>query len=261
LSVDIDRRGPLTVVTINRPEARNALDFETMAGIGAALVAAEHDPEVRAVILTGAGDRAFCAGMDLRAFADGAPAVDDDRPGLEVLTDRIYPKPVIAAVNGAAVGGGFELVLACDLVVAADHARFGLPEVRRGLIAGGGGTRLPRRIPLAVALELGLTGEYIGAERAHELGLVNRVVPGAGLLEAATELAGLVARNAPLALAVTKTLMLREAAGALMEEITAAGKVVFESADALEGARAFTEKREPRWTPLVEAGKASAAGA
>ncbi|MCW2916729.1 MAG: Enoyl-CoA hydratase/isomerase, partial [Actinomycetia bacterium] len=134
-------------------------------------------------------------------------------------------------------------------------------EVRRGLIAGGGGTRLPRRIPLAVALELGLTGEYIGAERARELGLVNRVVPGAGLLEAAAELAGLAARNAPLALSVTKTLMLREAAGASMEEITAAGKVVFESADALEGARAFIEKREPRWNPLAEAGKASAAGA
>jgi enoyl-CoA hydratase len=250
LSIGIERRGTLTIVTIDRPEVRNAIDPETMAGLVAAFLEAERDPEVRAVILTGAGDRAFCAGMDLKAFAEGSVPVGDG-PGLEFFTDRLYPKPVIAAVNGAAVGGGFELAMACDLIVAADHTRFGLPEIRRGMVAAGGGTRLPRRIPLAIALEMGLTGEYIGAERALALGLVNRVVPAGDLLDSAVELAGMAARNAPLALAVTKKLMLAEAEGASLEAIAAESKAVFASADAMEGARAFAEKREPRWQPLA----------
>ncbi|WP_395108035.1 enoyl-CoA hydratase-related protein [Actinomadura sp. SCN-SB] len=250
MSVGIERRGPLTIVTIDRPEARNALTPETMTGLGTAFQDAEGDPEVRALILTGAGDRAFCAGMDLKAFAAGGKPAGDG-PGLEIFTERVFPKPIIAAVNGAAVGGGFELALACDLVVAAEHARFGLPEIRRGLVAAGGGTRLPRRIPLAIALEMGLTGEYIDAPRARELGLVNRVVPASELLDSAAELAGLAARNAPLALSVTKKLMRAEAEGAPMAEIMAECRAVFESADAMEGARAFTEKREPRWRPLT----------
>lgn len=248
MTVVVDRHDAVTVVTINRPEARNALDAETMAGIGEALVEAERDDEVRAVVLTGAGERAFCAGMDLRAFAAGGKIIDESRPGLEVFTERVYPKPIIAAVNGTAVAGGFELVLACDLAVAADHAKFGLPEVKRGLVAAGGGTNLPARIPLALALELGLTGDTFDARRAQELGLVNRVVPGDRVLPEALALAGAIARNGPLALRTTKELMLAQARGASRVEIAAATAHVFASADAKEGATAFAEKREPRWT-------------
>jgi enoyl-CoA hydratase len=248
MTVLVERHDAVTVVTINRPEARNALDAETVAGIGEAFVAAEHDDDVHAVVLTGAGDRAFCAGMDLRAFAAGGAVIDESRPGLEVFTQRVYPKPIIAAVNGTAVAGGFELVLACDLAVVADHAKFGLPEVRRGLIAAGGGTNLPRRIPLALALELALTGDTIDAERALRLGLVNRIAPGDQVLAQALDLAATIARNGPLAVRVTKELMLAQAAGAGQDEIAAAAAQVFASADAKEGAVAFAEKREPRWT-------------
>ena len=248
MTVLVEQRDAVTVVMINRPEARNALDAETMAGIGEVLVAAEHDGDVGAVVLTGAGDRAFCAGMDLRAFAAGGAMVDKSRPGLEVLTERVYPKPVIAAVNGTAVAGGFELMLACDLAVVAEHARFGLPEVKRGLVAAGGGTNLPRRVPLALALELALTGETVDAEHVLRLGLVNRVVPGDQVLPEALSLAGAIARNGPLAVQVTKRLMVAEAQGAGRDEISAAAAPVFASADAKEGATAFAEKREPRWT-------------
>jgi enoyl-CoA hydratase len=248
MTVLVERRDAVTVVTINRPEVRNALDAETMAGIGEALVAAERDGDVRAVVLTGAGDRAFCAGMDLRAFAAGGLPADESRPGLEVFTERVFPKPIIAAVNGTAVAGGFELMLACDLAVAADHARFGLPEVKRGLVAAGGGTNLPRRIPLALAMELALTGETFEAARALHLGLVNRVVPGPDVLTEALALAATIARNGPLALRVTKELLAAQARGAGAGEIAAAAAPVFASADAKEGAVAFAEKREPRWT-------------
>jgi enoyl-CoA hydratase len=248
MAVLVDRRDAVSVVTINRPEARNSLDAETIAGIGEAFVAAEHDPEVRAVVLTGAGDRAFCAGMDLRAFAAGGAIIDESRPGLEVFTERVFGKPVIAAVNGTAVAGGFELALACDLIVAAEHAKFGLPEVKRALVAAGGGTRLPRRLPLALALEIGLTGELFDAERAARLGLVNRVVPGDQVLAEALALAGLISRNGPLAVRVTKELMVGEAQGLANKDIAAAVAPVFASADAKEGARAFAEKRDPVWT-------------
>jgi enoyl-CoA hydratase len=248
MTVLVERHDAVTVVTINRPEARNALDAETMAGIGEALVAAEHDSAVGAVVLTGAGDRAFCAGMDLRAFAAGGEMIDKSRPGLEVFTERVYPKPIVAAVNGTAVAGGFELMLACDLAVVAEHAKFGLPEVKRGLVAAGGGTNLPRRIPLALALELALTGETVDAEQVLRLGLVNRVVPGDRVLAEALALAGTIARNGPLAVKVTKELMVAQARGAARDEIAAAAGPVFASADAKEGAMAFSEKREPRWT-------------
>ncbi|WP_433755605.1 enoyl-CoA hydratase-related protein [Nocardia sp. CA-135398] len=248
MTVFVKRHDAIAVVTINRPEVRNALDANTIAGIGSALQFAEEDTDVRAVVLTGAGDRAFCAGMDLRAFASGASLFDDSRPGLESITQRTFPKPVIAAINGAALAGGFELMLACDLAVAAEHATFGLPEVKRGLVAVGGGTNLPRRIPLAVALELGLTGESINAARAFELGLVNRVVPAAQLLAEALELAGLISRNGPLALRITKELMLAQASGATPQELAPATARVLRSADAKEGATAFAEKRVPRWT-------------
>jgi enoyl-CoA hydratase len=184
--------------------------------------------------------------MDLKAFLAGGMEVDG--PGLDVLTARVYPKPVVAAINGTAVGGGLELALACDLLVASEKAKFGLPEVSRGLIAAGGGTRLPRRIPLAHALELGLTGEPVGAERVREMGLVNRVVPAAEVLPTALTLAERIATNGPLALRVTKELMYAEIGDPDREALAAAVKPVFDSDDAREGARAFAEKRAPRWT-------------
>src|SRR5438093_10050470 len=197
MSVDREMRGQVLVVTLNRPERRNALDMATIRGIGEAFTEAEHDDAVRAVVLAGAGDRAFCAGMDLKDFAEAAGGGDDaaasDEPGVDALLFRFFPKPVVAAVNGAAVAGGFELVLACDVVVAAEHATFGLPEVKRGLVPGGGGTRLSNRLPFAIALELGLTGDTIDASRAAALGLVNYVVPGPEVLDAAIALAERIA--------------------------------------------------------------------
>ncbi|EFC86837.1 Enoyl-CoA hydratase/isomerase [Parafrankia sp. EUN1f] len=246
MSVDVDRRGPVMVVTINRPEAANALDAPTMSGLGHAFEQAEKDDEVRAVVLTGAGERVFCAGMDLKAFLSGTVA-DIDGPGIGIFTRRLFPKPIIGAINGTAVGGGFELALACDLLVAAETARFGLPEVKRGLIAAGGGTRLPQRIPLPLALELGLTGAPVSAARLGEMGLVNRVVPVAEVLPVALELADQIAANGPLAVRVTKAMMVGELTAADWDGIAATVAPVFGSEDAKEGARAFAEKRPPNW--------------
>lgn len=245
MSVLVERRDAVLVITINRPEAANSLDGPTMSGIGKALAEAEHDDAVRAIVLTGAGEKVFCAGMDLRAFASGGTP---DASGLEALTHRVYPKPVIAALNGTAVAGGFELALNCDLVVAAEHARIGIPEVQRGLVAAGGATRLPRRIPLAVALELGLTGDFLDAHRALALGLVNRVVPGPEVLPTALVLAARIGANGPLAVRVTKELMYEEIGATDHDRLLAVTRPVFDSDDAREGAVAFTEKREPHWT-------------
>ncbi len=252
MAVDVERRGAVVVVTLNRPEQRNALDRATMSGIGRAFTEAENDPAVASVVLTAAGDRAFCAGMDLKSFADSGPPTADDGPGLGVIMGRTYPKPVIAAVNGAALAGGFELVLACDLVVAAEGAIFGIPEVKRGLVAAGGGVLLlPRRLPLALALEMGLTGEPIDAARAQALGLVNKVVPADAVLDEALGLAATIAANGPLAVRLTKQLMLEVAGGNDPDELRRFQErmaPVFASADAREGATAFAERRTPRWT-------------
>ncbi len=245
-------RDAVLVVTINRPEARNAVDGAVAEGLAAALDHAESDPSVAAVVLTGAGDVAFSAGMDLKMFADGGVRQTyRGDGGFAGFTQRGFAKPIVAAVNGAARGGGFELVLACDLVVAAEHATFGLPEVKRGLIAGAGGAiRLPRRVPLAVALEIGLTGEPISADRAFQLGLVNRVVPLSQVVDEAVALALTIAENAPLAVAATKQLM-REALDLTEDEAWARNRelstVPNASEDAIEGARAFAEKRRPVW--------------
>jgi enoyl-CoA hydratase len=253
MSVLTEHRGPVLLITLNRPERRNALDAATIGGIGQALTDAETDSSVAVVVLTGAGDRAFCAGIDLSAFADNdGPPLPADGPGLEVLLRRVYPKPVIAAANGAAVAGGFELLLGCDLVVAAEHAIFGLPEVTRGLVASGCGLELlPRRLPLAIAMEMGLTGAPIDASRAAALGLVNHVVPGERVLDEALRLAEAIAANAPLAVGLTKQHMRRIGNG----DQTDADRRMFEesvdgilaSADAREGARAFAERRQPVW--------------
>jgi enoyl-CoA hydratase len=201
------------------------------------------------VILTGSGDKAFSAGMDLKAFATGEfPSTAN---GFAGITQRHFSKPLIAAANGAALAGGFEILISCDLVVAADHAKFGIPEASRGLVAGGGGLiRLPKLIPLAVAYEMALTADPIDAQRAYELGLVNRVVPGDQVLDEAIALAERIAKNAPLAVRVSKDVMKksRELSEEESWELnTASFGPIARSADAIEGAVAFAEKREPNW--------------
>jgi enoyl-CoA hydratase len=252
--VVVDRTGAIVTVRINRPDARNAMNVAVMAGIGGALRDAEGDEQVRAVVLTGTGDRAFCAGMDLRAFAEGGLTPSDDQVvGMEAFSTFIrggFSTPVIGAANAAAVAGGFELLMACDLIVASEEARFGIPEAKRGLFAAGGGIFLPRRIPLAIALELGMTGDVIDAGRASQLGLVNRVVPPGDVLQTAVELAERIATNGPLGVQATRRLM-RAAASMTDEEVWALqGEIqpgVFGSEDAQEGSRAFIEKRAPVW--------------
>jgi len=245
--------GAVRVLRLNRPAARNALNPELMSELGLAMAAAEADPEVRCVILTGTGDRAFCAGMDLRAFAErGGPSATaaEGAAAFGRFVSGDIAVPVIGAANATAVAGGFELLLGCDVVVASDHASFGLPEVKRGLFAAGGGVFISTRIPLAVALELTLTGDPVDAQRALALGLINMVVPAAEVLDAALGLAERIARNGPMALRATKQLVrtantdlarARELQAKLQRE-------VFGSADAREGATAFIERRDPVWT-------------
>jgi enoyl-CoA hydratase len=246
--------GNVRILRINRPEARNALNSAVIAGLGRGLDEADQDTDIRAVVVTGTGDRAFCAGMDLRSFAnEGQPGGGDpdaSRGYARFLREGIT-KPVVGAANATAVAGGFELLLACDLVVASEEAKFGIPEVKRGLFAAGGGVGLGRRLPMAIALELGLTGDTIDASRAFALGLVNRVVPPGRVLDEAVELANRVAENGPLAVRITKRLMWEalDVSRDQMWELTAgAQSEVFQSEDAKEGARAFVERRPPQWT-------------
>ncbi|MDH4279282.1 MAG: crotonase/enoyl-CoA hydratase family protein [Acidimicrobiia bacterium] len=232
------------VLTINRPNAGNSLNPEVGQGLVDAFDEAENNPEVRAVIVTGAGEKIFSAGMDLKAFAAGEDMAPVGR-GIARLVS--FPKPVIAAVNGMALAGGFEVMMKCDLIVAAEHAVFGIPEVTRGLVAAGGGTRLPRRLPLQIALELGLTGQPISAERAYHFGLVNRLVPADQVLPTALELAAVIGRNGPLAVAATKQLMHEEMGEDTAKRVREVTAPVFVSEDAKEGATAFAEKRPPVW--------------
>ena len=241
-------QGVLTI-TISRPEVRNAIDAETAHGIAAALEELDSDPGLTAAVLTGAGGT-FCSGMDLRAFLAGERPSIEGR-GFAGIVERPPAKPVIAAVEGAAVAGGFEVALACDLLVAAQDARFGLPEVKRGLVAAGGGLlRLPRRVPYHLAMEWALTGEYISAERAAQVGLVNRLVaPGTAAAEAAG-LARAIAANGPLAVAATKRIIVESADWPTEEQFARQREIsepVRASQDAREGALAFGEKRPPRW--------------
>jgi enoyl-CoA hydratase/carnithine racemase len=251
-----ERRGPALVVRINRPEARNAFNAAVMAGIGNALLRADADPEIRAVIVTGTGDRAFCAGMDLKAFAaGGTPARDADQAAMAVFSAFTSggggcAKPVICAAQATALAGGFELALACDLVVVAEDAKLGLPEAKRGLFAAGGGMYLARRIPLAKALELTMTGDPITPAEALSLGLINAVVPAASVLDKALELAARIAENGPLAVAASKRLVRMAAFEPLADVRPVHAELVgsvFSSDDAKEGATAFVERRSPSW--------------
>ncbi len=249
--VERERRGHVEILRLNRPEAKNAVSPELSVAMAEALDAVEGDADVRAVVVTGTGD-VFCAGADLKVVAAGRGGdIAKAKGGFGGLVTRDFPKPVIAAVQGPALAGGFELVLACDLVVAADDARFGIPEATRGLIAAAGGLiRLPKRVPLALALELAMTGDPITAKRAHELGLVNRLVPKAEVLDAAVALAERIGENSPIAVRLSRKLV-REAAEVNEAEgwrlTNTYALEVFGSGDAVEGSMAFAEKRTPTW--------------
>jgi enoyl-CoA hydratase/carnithine racemase len=252
MAVARERRGFVEVLVIDRPQAANAIDLGTAEALAAAFDELAEDEYVRAVVVSGAGDRVFSAGMDLKAVQAGhAPAINGVTGGFAGLTQREFPHPLIAAVNGAAVGGGFEIVLACDLAIAAENASFGLPEVKRGLMAASGGlVHLARRLPRALALELALTGEPIDAPRALELGLVNRVVPRGRALEEATALASRIAANAPVAVRASKRLLrfsVEDGDGGAWRLNTSLSHLVLASEDAREGSAAFAEGREPRW--------------
>jgi enoyl-CoA hydratase len=239
----------VAVITINRPEARNAVNGAVARGIAAAVEEFDARKDISVLVLTGAGGT-FCAGMDLKGFLAGDAPIAPGR-GFGGMAERAPTKPVIAAVEGYALAGGFELALSCDLVVASEAAKFGLPEVRRGLVAGAGGLlRLPRRIPYHVAMEIALTGEHFSAGRLAEVGLVNKLVPAGQALPAAVELAGRVALGAPLALAASKRVIVESADWASDEAFARQSEIIgpiFVSKDAMEGAAAFAEKRPPAW--------------
>ncbi|MQY21488.1 crotonase/enoyl-CoA hydratase family protein [Nocardia macrotermitis] len=247
--VMVQRRGPVMVITINRPEVKNALNAGAAARVAAAVDELDESTELRVAVLTGAGGT-FSAGMDLKAWLRGeSPAIPGR--GLCGITETPPRKPLIAAVEGWALAGGFELLLACDLVVAARTARFGVPEVKRSLVArGGAALQLPRRVPFAIAMELLLTGDPITAPRAAEVGLVNRLTDEGGALTGALELAETIAANGPLAIAATKQIARSTADWTLAEGWAQSAEIaapVFASRDATEGATAFAEKRAPVW--------------
>lgn len=244
-----ERRGSVLLVTLNRPHARNAVNLPLAEGIAAALDELDGDDALSVGVLTGAG-KGFCAGMDLKAFVSGQRPWVGDR-GFAGIVRRAARKPLIAAIEGFAVAGGLEVALACDLIVAARGAKLGIPEVKRSLVAAGGALlRLPRRIPYHLAMELALTGDPILAERAAELGLVNRLSEPGQAVDVALELAGRVAVNAPLALIASKRILEEQhdwPRADMWEAQSAISDPVFSSDDAREGATAFAEKRPPVW--------------
>jgi enoyl-CoA hydratase len=246
-----DREGATLIITIDRPEVRNAIDAATALQIAAALDELECTPGLRVGILTGAGGT-FSSGMDLKAFAATGERPQVPGRGLAGLTEAPPTKPLIAAVEGPALAGGCEIALACDLVVAATEASFGLPEVRRGLLAGSGGLfRLPGRIPVGIAMEYALTGRSMPAEEAHRWGLVNRLTAPGNALPAARELAAEIGANAPLAVRRTKQVIRDSGRWSADELWTRQREILLEvlaAPDAAEGTSAFIEKRAPQWS-------------
>ncbi len=249
------REGAILEVTLDRPKA-NAIDLATSRIMGDVFASFRDDPDLRVAIITGAGQKFFCPGWDLKAAADG-DAVDGDYGvggfgGLQELRD--LNKPVIAAVNGIACGGGLELALSADIIIAADHATFALPEIRSGTVADAASVKLPKRIPYHIAMDLLLTGRWFDVHEAREWGLVSRVVAGDALQEATWELARLLASGPPLVYAAIKEIV-RDAEDSKfqdsMNRITgrqlASVDILYGSEDNLEGARAFAEKRDPVW--------------
>jgi enoyl-CoA hydratase len=244
-----ERRDRVLLITINRPEQRNAVNAAVANGIASALDALDADSDLSVGVLTGAG-KGFCAGMDLKGFVSGERPWVGDR-GFAGIAQRSAAKPLIAAVEGFAVAGGLEVALACDLIVAAKGARLGIPEVKRSLVAAGGALlRLPRVLPRTIALELALTGDPITAERAYELGLLNRLAEPGQAVDSALELAAAIAANGPLALAATKRIVVESVdwpESEFFERQRAISDPVYNSDDAREGATAFAEKRAPVW--------------
>ncbi|MEA2348520.1 MAG: enoyl-CoA hydratase [Thermoleophilaceae bacterium] len=244
-----ERRGGVLVITLNRPEAKNAVNAALAQGVAAALDELDSDVELNAGVITGAGG-SFCAGMDLKAFVSGEFPYVEGR-GFAGIAERSADKPIIAAIEGYALAGGLEVALSCDLLVASTESKFGVPEVKRSLVAAAGALiRLPKRIPYHVAMELALTGDFITAQRAYELGLVNRLADAGGSLDVALELAEAIAKNGPLALIASKKIVksthdwTEAEAWDQQREIV---QPVFGSEDATEGATAFAEKRPPVW--------------
>jgi enoyl-CoA hydratase len=244
-----ERRDGVLVITLNRPEVRNAVNAAVAKGIADALDALDAEDDLRVGVLTGAGGF-FCAGMDLGAFVKGESPWYGDR-GFAGIAQRGARKPLIAAIEGFAVAGGFEVALACDLVVAAEGAKLGIPEAKRSLVAAGGALlHLPKRMPYHVVMELALTGDPLPAERFHDLGVVNRIAPKGGALDAALELAAAITKNGPLALAASKEIVQKQFDWSAEEQWEKQGAIsgsVFASDDAKEGASAFKEKRDPVW--------------
>jgi len=253
-----ERQGHILTITINRPEARNAVNAAVHVGIGTALDEAEADPDIRVVIITGAGDKAFCAGADLVALSRGGALAPDDKAqqawGFGGFAAHPISKPVIGAVNGFAFGGGCELALMCDLIVAAENAQFGLPEVKVGLFAAAGGAfRIVKQLPPKLAMEHLLTGDPFDAATALRYGFANRVVPLADLMPTAIALAEKIAGNAPLSVQASKRVALRMQDGQIAgddahwADNSRERRALMASEDAREGPRAFAEKRKPVW--------------
>ena len=254
--VRVERNGKVLEITLDRPKA-NAIDVHTSRALGEVFIGVRDDPDLLVAILTGAGEKFFSGGWDLKAAAGGEGADSDFGPGGFAGLTEIFDlnKPVIAAVNGYAIGGGFELALACDLIVAAEHALFYLPEAGWGIMPAAGGVQLlPRRLPRAVAMEMMLTGRRMGAQEAAQHGLVNRVVPLAELLETSREMAGQIAEKAPLSIMGIKQVV-RETENVSVEEafrlVRSGAFSLYEqmvaSEDAKEGPRSFAEKRQPNF--------------
>jgi len=256
-SILFEKRERIALVTINRPEALNAINAQVWKEIGTALEDFSEDPDLWCAIITGAGDKSFCAGADLKALSRGEKVSPEggEKWGFAGIAQHYIKKPIIAAVNGFALGGGTEIALSCDLIVASERASFGLPEVKRGIIAGAGGLLgLPRQIPLKVAMEKILTGNPLTAKEARNWGLVNRVVPHENLLDEAIALAKEITANAPLAVSASKDIIYRsldvpldhpQDAWAINEEYT---NQIMNWEDSQEGIKAFAEKRKPVWS-------------
>ena len=254
-AIRTNRQGPIFEVTLDRPKA-NAIDVGTSQLMGEVFAEFRDDPELRVAIITGGGEKFFCAGWDLKAAA-GGESVESDYGvggfgGLQELPD--LNKPVIAAVNGIACGGGFELAISADMIIAADHANFALPEIRAGTLADAATIKLPKRIPYHVAMDLLLTGRWMDAEEAHKWGLVNEVVPAENLMSRCYEIAELLASGPPLVFAaiketirLTETRTVEESFKMLHESHIPTVRTLYDSEDQLEGARAFAEKRDPVW--------------
>jgi len=251
-----ERRGDVLVITINRPEARNCVNGAVSIGVGDALEKAQHDADVRAVVITGAGDKSFCAGADLKAISrrENLYHPDHGEWGFAGYVHHFIDKPTIAAVNGTALGGGTELALASDLVVAEERAQFGLPEVKVGLLAGAGGVfRIAQQLPRKVGMQMLLTGEPISAAEAANWGLINEVVPDGTVLEAALALAKRITVNAPLSVQASKRIACGADDGVIPDEEPGWARTAREfgtllrTEDAKEGPLAFAEKRQPVW--------------